>query len=137
MEDEKMTIFARRVVELRKEKKLTQAQLADMVGVAKTSLCFYEQAERIPDLQVLVKFTRALGVTSDYLIGITDNRKGEYSSEAQGSATKRNYEFAIRTEQGGKLILACDTTTDLQELFDRWNEMIYVASGKKSSENTD
>ncbi len=70
-------IFARRIVELRTEKGLGQSQLAALVGVSKTSANLYESASRVPDIQVLARYARVLGVTSDYLLGLSDNRTAD------------------------------------------------------------
>lgn len=67
-------IFAKRVNELRKAKGINQAQLAERVGVSKTSANLYESATRAPDIQVLARYAKVLGVTSDYLLGLSDNR---------------------------------------------------------------
>ena len=70
-------IFAQRVIELRKEKGINQAQLAERVGVSKTSANLYESATRVPDIQVLARYAKELEVTSDYLLGLSDNRTAE------------------------------------------------------------
>ncbi len=67
-------IFAQRIIELRKEKGWNQAQLAEMVGVSRTSANLYESSTRVPDIQVLAKYAECLGVTADYLLGLSDNR---------------------------------------------------------------
>lgn len=70
-------IFAQRIIELRKEKGITQAQLAERVCVSKTSANLYESATRVPDIQVLARYAKELGVTSDYLLGLSNNRTAE------------------------------------------------------------
>lgn len=70
-------IFAQRIIELRKEKGWNQAQLAEMVGVSRTSANLYESSTRVPDIQVLAKYAECLGVTADYLLGLSDNRTNE------------------------------------------------------------
>lgn len=70
-------IFAERVIELRREKGIGQAQLAERVGISKTSANLYESASRVPDIQVLARYAKELDVTADYLLGLTDNRTAE------------------------------------------------------------
>jgi len=70
-------IFAHRITEVRKEKGLNQAQLAEKTGISRTSANLYESAARVPDIQVLARYAEVLGVTSDYLIGLSDNRTSE------------------------------------------------------------
>jgi putative transcriptional regulator len=57
------------VREKRKEKKLTQAQLAEMVGVSQRSISFIETGWRNPSIGTAIKLANALGVTLDELVG--------------------------------------------------------------------
>ena len=70
-------IFAKRVIALRKEKGISQSQLADLVGISKTSANLYESASRVPDIQVLARYAIELEVTTDYLLGLSDNKTSE------------------------------------------------------------
>ncbi len=64
--------FANNLKILRNEKGLNQSQLANVLGVSRGSISFYETGERVPDAEVLKKMAAFFGVTSDYLIGLTD-----------------------------------------------------------------
>ena len=59
---------------LRKEKKLTQKQVADRIGLAISAVSSYESGSRYPSYDVLVKLARMFHVSTDYLLGITDRR---------------------------------------------------------------
>ena len=59
---------------LRIEKKLTQKQVADRVGVAISAVSSYESGTRYPSYDVLVRFAHIFHVSTDYLLGITDKR---------------------------------------------------------------
>ena len=65
-----MVEFGNRLRQLRKDRKLTQQQLAELIGVKNSVISFYEVGERIPSPDVLRKLALALHVTSDYLLGI-------------------------------------------------------------------
>lgn len=69
-----MVGFGNRLRQLRKEKKLTQRQLAEMVGLRHSVVSFYEIGERIPSPEIIKKLASSLHVSSDYLLGID---KGE------------------------------------------------------------
>ena len=58
-----------RLRQLRKEHNLTQKQLADMLGLAKSIICYYENGGRYPSYDVLCGICRIFHVTSDYMIG--------------------------------------------------------------------
>lgn len=59
---------------LRVEKKLTQKQVADRIGLAISAVSSYESGTRYPSYDVLVKLARIFHVSSDYLLGLTDTR---------------------------------------------------------------
>ena len=59
---------------LRIEKKLTQKQVADRVGVAISAVSSYESGTRYPSYDVLVRFAHIFHVSTDYLLGITDKK---------------------------------------------------------------
>lgn len=65
-----MVEFGERLKKLRKEKRLTQKQLAAMIGVQHSVISFYEVGDRIPSVEVIIKLAAALHVSSDYLLGI-------------------------------------------------------------------
>ncbi|MBR4888306.1 MAG: helix-turn-helix transcriptional regulator [Clostridia bacterium] len=62
--------FGNRLRQLRKEKKLTQRQLAEMVGLRHSVVSFYEIGERSPSPEIIKKLASSLHVSSDYLLGI-------------------------------------------------------------------
>ena len=64
--------FAQRLKTLRKERGITQQQLADGVGLSKGGLSYYENAGRTPDISILERFADYFGVTTDYLLGRTN-----------------------------------------------------------------
>lgn len=59
---------------LRLEKKLTQKQVADRIGLAISAVSSYESGCRYPSYEVLVQLARIFHVTTDYLLGMTDKR---------------------------------------------------------------
>ncbi|GHU76015.1 hypothetical protein FACS1894188_07880 [Clostridia bacterium] len=67
-----MFISGKRLKELRKSKKVTQAQTADFLGIDARS---YQRLEYggTPSIGTLVTLADYFGVSVDYLIGRTDN----------------------------------------------------------------
>ena len=57
---------------LRKEKGLSQLQLALKLGLNQNTISRYENGQREADHQTLIMFADFFGVTVDYLIGRTD-----------------------------------------------------------------
>ena len=69
-----MVGLSTRLKELRLEKKLTQQQAADAVGVSRSVISGYETELRLPSLDILVSLARLYGVTTDFLLCV-DNRQ--------------------------------------------------------------
>jgi len=63
-----METLGTRLKALRKNKKITQQQVADAIGVSKTSVIYWEKDENLPKHDSLMALARVLGVTSDYLL---------------------------------------------------------------------
>ncbi len=73
----KMPIFAARFSGLRGDR--TQAEFAEFLGISRPTVGFYENGERIPDALVLKQIAGRCGVTTDYLVGLSDNKVKENS----------------------------------------------------------
>ena len=67
-----MILFKDRLKELRKEKNLSQTELAKDLEVSQRSVSSWETGFRQPDFETLEKLAKYFGVTSDYLLGLTD-----------------------------------------------------------------
>ena len=65
-------VFGKRLRELRKENGYTIEQFADMVGISKSTLGYYENDKRMPDIEILARIANVLNVNADYLIGRTN-----------------------------------------------------------------
>lgn len=63
-----METLGTRLKNLRKSKKLTQQQIADAIGVSKTSVIYWEKDENLPKHDSLMALAQILGVTSNYLL---------------------------------------------------------------------
>lgn len=57
-----------RIAALRRERKWSQAELADRLQVSTSAVGMYEQDRRQPSAEILVKLARELGVTTDFLL---------------------------------------------------------------------
>ena len=63
-------MFSDRLTQLRKEKGLSQKQLAEDLGVTQATIARYENGTRQPSLDFLVVIALYLGVSTDYLLGL-------------------------------------------------------------------
>lgn len=58
-----------RLSELRKKKKVTQAEVAAFLQVDRTTYVKYEKGQSCPDDETKIKLAHFFGVTTDYLLG--------------------------------------------------------------------
>ena len=69
-----MNLFAKRLKELRKEKKLTQVQMAAVLEISGRNYQNYELSKYEPNIDGLIEIADYFGVSLDYLLGRSDER---------------------------------------------------------------
>lgn len=74
MEAKCLQIFGQRLKNLREEKGVSQRELAEIIGISKGAVYYYESDERAPDIVTLEKLSDYFGVSADYLLGRTNAR---------------------------------------------------------------
>jgi transcriptional regulator with XRE-family HTH domain len=62
----------------REEKGLTQQQLADLAGLDKTQISRYEHEKHDPSTRILETLADLVGVSTDYLLGRSDDPVKRY-----------------------------------------------------------
>ena len=67
-----MKIFAERLIELRKERGLSQATVAKDLNVSLGIICYWETNKSDPTAGNIAKIARYFTVSADYLLGLTD-----------------------------------------------------------------
>ena len=77
-----MTIeLGNRLAQLRKEKGLSQEELADKLGVSRQAVSKWERGEASPDTDNLIELAKIYGVSLDELVGNTTQPKEEKKEE--------------------------------------------------------
>lgn len=74
-----MKEFAENLKNLRTKKGLTQTQLADRLWLNKSIISAYENEQRMPSLDVLVKLSYEFNVSMEFLLGIEKNKTVDVS----------------------------------------------------------
>ena len=69
-----MIKFAERLHELRNERRVTQKNMAEFLGIQLRTYQCYEGGDRRPDYEKLVALADYFGATTDYLLGRSDQR---------------------------------------------------------------
>lgn len=67
-----LMLFGERLQKARKERKVSQDELAKMLGVHAPIIGRYERGEVKPSIEVAAKIADALDVSLDYLTGLSD-----------------------------------------------------------------
>lgn len=70
--------FSERLVQLRKEKNITQKQLANELNLSEVGIQNYEGERRKPAYDVLIALADYFDVSLDYLVGHTIKRYTTY-----------------------------------------------------------
>lgn len=58
------------IKDLRKEKKLTQTQLAELLFVSQDTISLWELDKSLPDVVNVVKMAKIFNVSTDYILGL-------------------------------------------------------------------
>ena len=73
MKSAKGTDIGNRIKELRGEKKMTQSQLADVLGITQDSISLWEHGKRLPDTYYIILLAKYFEVSSDFLLGLSED----------------------------------------------------------------
>lgn len=68
-------MIGNRIKLLRLEKGNTQKQLSEYLGLTPKMISFYEKEERFPPHDIILKLADYFNVTTDYLLGRTDEKR--------------------------------------------------------------
>lgn len=93
-----MATFGERLKKLRKDKKVTQKELANFLKIAESSVSMYERNEREPSFDLVKRLSNFFDVTSDYLLGISEDEDPIYVAFSHGNdeLTEDEKEFLER-----------------------------------------
>lgn len=75
--------LADRLVELRKEHKLSQEALAEKLGLSRQSISKWERAEASPDTDNLIALAEVYGITLDELLGNNEPKEPKQKTQPQ------------------------------------------------------
>ncbi len=102
-----------RIVDLRKQHKISQIELAKNVGCTQAAVSYYEKGERKIPQDVLTRLCEIFDCTSDYLLGISDiNAKSPAAVSGAGDIPE---EFK-RLQEANELYLQLDEAGRAQAL---------------------
>lgn len=73
-----------RIKEWRKKKGLSQEELGNIVNVQKAAISKYELGRAIPSTDILSKLSKYFGITTDYLLGLSNDPHGTMVPKGKG-----------------------------------------------------
>ena len=74
-----LIIIGNKITKLRKQSKLTQAELANSLFVTHQAVSKWENGKSIPSIEVLIKLTSLFDITIDYLIDDSEVKDNDYN----------------------------------------------------------
>lgn len=66
-------MYFRRLKDLREDHDLKQSQIAEILGIQQTVYSRYERGFQNIPLEHLIKLSETYNVSTDYILGLTDN----------------------------------------------------------------
>ncbi len=94
---EKLSKFAEVLSRLRKERGISQKRAATDLGISQALLSHYEKGIRECGLDFVIKCSGYYGVTTDYLLGVSDSRNGVDASSISLVVDKNGLKRSIST----------------------------------------
>lgn len=74
-----MVDFGNNLKTLRIKNDMTQAQLAQKLGLTKSVISAYETGLRLPSYDILINVARIYNVSTDYLLGVEHSNEIDFS----------------------------------------------------------
>lgn len=70
-----MPEIAERIKQLRRQRNISQVELAQHLGVSKSVVSSYENAVHFPPYDILLKMAWLFGVSTDYILGAAEGNR--------------------------------------------------------------
>ena len=103
-ENEKLSKFSEIISMMRKERGVSQKKAAADLGISQALLSHYEKGIRECGLDFVIKCSKYYGVTTDYLLGVSENRNG-MSNDVLANITSTDGRSAKALAQSTKYLL--------------------------------
>ena len=94
-------MFSARLKNLRTAKNITQKDLALLIGLDRTSVTKWETKGVVPDPQTLSKLASFFAVTTDYLLGVSDDPRPRNPSTGKDASARETRQLEQLLEMDG------------------------------------
>lgn len=88
--------FEEKIVELRKQKGLSQEELAEQLGVSRQAVSRWELGQTLPDIYNLVQLCELFGVSADYLVKEEASKRNSAAAEENPEEAKQKAKALAR-----------------------------------------
>lgn len=97
-----MSKFSENIKSLRKQRHITQVQLAEKIGVSRSTISMYEMGEREPDFETLEALADVFNVDMAYLIGTETKKSPSEDGEEMDDFTYAAHGYSGRLTDADK-----------------------------------
>lgn len=134
--------FNERLRAIRKEKRLTQAELAEKAGIAVNSVRLYEAGARLPKLDTIARMAVAMGLTAnDLMAGQWGKFDGIFLSDEEFQQDDREAQliYHFRTLNDNGQTVAVDRVQELTQIpaYQRRADTAQSAAGDADDKEPD
>ncbi|MBR2890522.1 MAG: helix-turn-helix transcriptional regulator [Oscillospiraceae bacterium] len=119
--------FGEKLRAARESKGLTQQQIADQMGIDKSTYCGYETGKRQPDLTKLKQLSQILGISGDALLETGFAQKEAPAGSGERSVSDDEIKFALFGGSG-------DITDAMYEEVRRFAAFVKLREAEKKKE---
>jgi len=95
---EKISKFSTILSRLRKERGISQKKAATELGISQALLSHYEKGIRECGLDFIIRCSEYYGVTTDYLLGVSENRNGLDDNYLSAISSDKMYSVSMLTK---------------------------------------
>ncbi|HEM2987981.1 TPA: helix-turn-helix domain-containing protein [Streptococcus suis] len=126
-----MSSLGDRVRELRESKNMTQTELAEMLDMKTyTTVSKWEKNENFPKGRDLKRLAQIFSVTSDYLLGLSDNRHDKFSKQPSDLAEITSIYRQLDDDRKGNVVVYAN-----KQLAEQENKVVSIFSKRHDEDD--
>lgn len=93
-----------RLKQLRKDKGVSQQEIANLFRVTRPCVCYWETGKRLPDYQTLISLSEFYDVSIDYLVGRCNNKHNVVETPAEQYHSQDILDLSLLVEGNKKTV---------------------------------
>ena len=120
--------FGENLREIRKQRNITQEELAELLGVSRQAISKWESGNGYPETEKLIEISRQLNISLDYLLNDASNVAEKESGEEKSAVYAPSGKIAITTFDNENVVV-CHAVKASPILFPAKSEPKYILNG--------